>query len=145
MSNETNVTDAKQKIYWRTLGISYIILVILILVNAWLKQTFNIVWANPIAETILLMYIPTIYMTINKPMTLKKNSIRNSLLLTSLFFFTIIIQIISSFKNNNFNVISNNKLLDFFDTFSATFLLFSIYAVELIRYLMIKNLKIYQN
>ena len=79
MKSKHKLTDAQWKTYWKNIGISFYILVISIMTNAFVKEFCSVKWANPIVEMTILLLLPLLYgaianSLIRPPSSLKFNA-----------------------------------------------------------------------
>lgn len=79
MKKKQRLTEEQWRIYWKHRGIAFIILIGLIVINAFTKDIFNIVWAKPITEATIILSIPILYVafadSLIKPFSMKVNII----------------------------------------------------------------------
>ncbi len=79
MEKKQHLTEEQWKIYWKHRGIAFIVLVGLIIINAFIKECFNVAWAKPITEATIILSIPILYIafvdSLIKPFSMKVNVI----------------------------------------------------------------------
>lgn len=105
------LTEEQWRVYWKHRGIAFIILVGLIVINAFTKDIFNVVWARPITEATIIVSIPILYVafvdSLIKPFSIKINKIGIPIVML-----TMLVLLYFGNKYRAFTVVENGMISD---------------------------------
>jgi hypothetical protein len=110
MKNRYKLTESELKIYWKNVGISFFILSILVMANAFIKELCGIKWANPIMEMTILLLVPVLYGIIANSLIRPPSSLRFNATVTISVSLLIGVLLLVGNKYNAFKLIENNMI-----------------------------------